>query len=202
MQKKGWNTDAFYFKYRRRYYVFVEIFDKEVSSKYTNKDYFNYILFKITFRVVGDFDNKFSTVINTTGFLDDRVKEEFINYFAKDNGNEFNFEWFLGGFYNAFRECIPPEVQEKEEDLKNALCKELDYKSGNQNKGRYCYDLRDLPIGRHRTKHNNDKAKLFAPPNLYEQFKNNNRCSFYFSPESEAECTTEEIVAKYIKRKH
>lgn len=203
MIDKKWIVDVLHFSYpeeKKHYYMFLEIIDKNSESKYSNKDYFNLISLIVTFREKDNFDNKFSTAINAIGFLEPNDMDKLIEYFSFYQGDDFDFRHFLNGIFRAFEKSLDDYLKPKDDELKDVLCKELDTKSGGTGNGRYCYDIRRLPEGKHRTAYNTQKAKMFAPAELFEHFTKDDKCSFYFSPNSEAALTAEEITNKYTKR--
>lgn len=101
--------------------------------------------------------------------------------------------------YQKLNNSIPLEISiNNREKYKKELSKVL-YDSTAEEDRLYCYDMRRLPINKHRTIENSEKTKLLRP-SLFEKYKEETTISFYYSPNKEDEETDHAIELKYSRR--
>ncbi|MCP8714464.1 DUF6037 family protein [Staphylococcus arlettae] len=103
--------------------------------------------------------------------------------------------------YEKLNNSIPLEVcLNNREKYKKELSKAL-YDSTNEEDRLYCYDMRRLAVGKHRTEENSEKTKLLRPT-LFEKYKEETTISFFYSPDKKDNETDHNIELKYSRRKN
>lgn len=199
----GFFIELFTFRYKSKNFL---VFFRLLNDKEKKLSEYKYQSGHFLIKKLDSKDNVIAVLskyVNSNGFMS---KGKYMSKTEVKEIREF-FELPYGTYkelkfselYEKLNNSIPLEINlERRKNYKSELSKAL-YDSTEEEDRLYCYDMRRLPVNKHRSIENSEKTKLLRP-SLYENYKEESTLSFYYSPNKEDEETDHAIELKYSRR--
>lgn len=121
---------------------------------------------------------------------------QFANFFHIAKGDGTHKVQLVQNFYGYLNSTMNPEVPRHYSDTARQYMRD-DVLDHNKDSFRYLYDVQRTSGTR--SPENNDKAAVLYP-DIYEEFREQTKLSFYFSDKPEKECTLIQILEKIRHR--